>query len=51
VNLVIPEEQKRRWFTPKLSNRRQETLTAYLFLLPQLMGLVVFVGGPLMFSL
>jgi len=32
------------------TNRRREVLAAYLFLLPQLIGLVVFVGGPLVYS-
>lgn len=33
------------------SYRRREWLAAYIFLLPQLIGLVVFVGGPLLVSL
>ena len=41
----------RRWTTGLATNRRRETLAAYLFLLPQLIGLVVFVGGPLLVSL
>lgn len=35
----------------RMTNQRRETIAAYLFLLPQLIGLVVFVGGPLLVSL
>lgn len=50
VDLAATAQRRRRLFARGISNRRQETLTAYLFLLPQLIGLVVFVGGPLLFS-
>lgn len=46
VGLPVAARPRCRWLT----SRGRETLTAYLFLLPQLIGLVVFVGGPLVVS-
>lgn len=50
MNPGVTAPRRRSWRTTFGSNRRRETLAAYLFLLPQLIGLVVFVGGPLLVS-
>lgn len=36
---------------PRLSRTRRESIAAYLFLLPDLLGLVVFVGAPMVLAL
>lgn len=50
MQTTLPTARPRRLVRPLGTNRQREALAAYLFLLPQLIGLVVFVGGPLVVS-
>ena len=40
-----------RPFGPRLSNRARERLAGYLFIAPDAIGLMIFVGGPMLLSL
>jgi multiple sugar transport system permease protein len=40
-----------RHFRPELSNRARERLAGYLFVAPDAIGLLIFVGGPMVLSL
>ncbi|NLE44206.1 MAG: sugar ABC transporter permease [Chloroflexi bacterium] len=49
MNTISPGAQSGHRF--KLSNRHRETLVAYAFLSPWWLGLIVFLAGPMLFSL
>lgn len=49
-SLTIPDQSARPGFAARLSRRAKENWVAYLFLLPWLVGLIVFTLGPILVS-